>query len=57
MIRSALRAVDAIARIPNVGTCLPFKNFMSNTVLQGDMAVKYRAVKDERAEAEGASAK
>lgn len=57
MIRSALRAVDAITRIPNVDTCLSFKTLMNNTVLQGDLAAKYKAVKDERAEAEGTSAK
>lgn len=56
MIRSALRAVDAITRIPNVDTCPSFKNLMSNTVLQGDLATKYKVVKDERAEAEGTSA-
>jgi cullin-associated NEDD8-dissociated protein 1 len=56
MIRSALRAVDAITRMPNVDTCAPFKALMSNTVLQGSLAPKYRAVREERAEAEGATA-
>lgn len=56
MIRSALRAVDAITRVPNVDTCAPFKNLLNNTVLQGTLAPKYKAVREERAEAEGATA-
>lgn len=57
MIRSALRAVDAISRIPNVDACIPFKQLMQNVVLQEPLAKKFRAVRDERAEVEGAFSK
>ena len=54
MIRSALRAVDSISRIPNVDACVPFKQLMQNIVLQEPMAKKFGMVRNERAEAEGA---
>ena len=57
MIRSALRAVDAISRVPNVDACIPFKQLMQNVVLQEPMVKKFRNVRDERAEAEGAFTK
>ena len=57
MIRSALRAVDAISRIPNVDACVPFKQLMQCVVLQDPMASKFRTIRDERAEAEGAFSK
>lgn len=57
MIRSALRAVDAISRVSNVDACVPFKQLMQNVVLQDPMASKFRTVRDERAEAEGAFSK
>lgn len=57
MIRSALRAVDAISRIPNGDACIPFKQLMQGVVLQEPMARKFRNVRDERAEAEGAFTK
>ena len=53
MIRSCLRAIEAVSHIPNVNSCAPFKQFMSRTVLTGVMATKYAAIKEERAEAEG----
>lgn len=56
MIRSALRAVNAITRIPGVDTCPPFKLLMNNVILAGPpntLADKYNAVREERAEAEG----
>lgn len=53
MIRSALRAVDAITRIPGADTCPPFKLFMNNVILTGPLADRYKAVREERAEAEG----
>ncbi|EIE20950.1 TIP120-domain-containing protein [Coccomyxa subellipsoidea C-169] len=53
MLRSALRATDAITRIPGVETCPPFKLLMDNTVLTGTLADRYKAVREERAEAEG----
>ena len=57
MIRSALRAVDAISRILNVDACIPFKQLMQSGVLQEPLAKKFRAVRDERAEVEGAFTK
>ena len=53
MIRSCLRAIEAVNHIPKVNSCAPFKQFMSRTVLTGSIAAKYTAVKEERAEAEG----
>ncbi|DBB08467.1 hypothetical protein WJX82_000009 [Trebouxia sp. C0006] len=53
MVRSCLRAIEAVNRIPNVNSCAPFKQFMSRTVLTGAMATKYNMIKEERAEAEG----
>ncbi len=56
MIRSALRAVDAITRIPGVDTCPPYKLLMNSVILAGPpntLADKYNAVREERAEAEG----
>ena len=53
MLRSCLRAVEAVARIPNVETCVPFKVFMNNTVLSSNLSSKYAAIKQERAEADG----
>ena len=54
MIRSALRAVDSISRIPNVDARVPFKQLMQSVVLQEPMAKKFNLVRTERAEAEGA---
>jgi cullin-associated NEDD8-dissociated protein 1 len=56
MIRSCLRAVEAISRIPDAEKCVPFKAFMASVVLAEPMASKYAAIKDERAEAEGLDA-
>ena len=56
MLRSCLRALDACSRIPNVETSTGFKHLMDNVVLQPPIAPKYRAVKEERAEAEGRDA-
>jgi len=52
MLRSCLRAVDAVARIPSVDSNSSFSNFMKNVVQAGPMAAKYQAVKEERQEAE-----
>eukprot|EP00192_Tetraselmis_astigmatica_P000226 CAMPEP_0117662728 /NCGR_PEP_ID=MMETSP0804-20121206/8205_1 /TAXON_ID=1074897 /ORGANISM="Tetraselmis astigmatica, Strain CCMP880" /LENGTH=1235 /DNA_ID=CAMNT_0005469641 /DNA_START=95 /DNA_END=3802 /DNA_ORIENTATION=- len=57
MLRSCLRAIDALARIPNVESCTPFITFMTNVVQTGTLAAKYAAVKAERQEAEVNSAK
>lgn len=56
MLRSCLRAIEAIARIPNVDTCAPFTALMASTVLQGSLQPKYAAIKAERAEADGLDA-
>lgn len=53
MVRSCLRGIEAVNRIPNVNSCAQFKQFMSRTVLTGAMAAKYNMIKEERAEAEG----
>lgn len=53
MLRSCLRAVDALNRIPNASSCAPFQRFM-DTLVAGPLAQRYAAVKAERAEAEGA---
>lgn len=53
MIRSCLRAIEAVNHIPNVNSNAAFKQFMGRTVLTGTMAAKYAAIKEERAEAEG----
>ncbi len=54
MLRSCLRAIDALGRIPNAGTCAPFQRFMA-ALVSGPMAARYAGVKAERAEAEGAA--
>ncbi|KAK9803499.1 hypothetical protein WJX73_009717 [Symbiochloris irregularis] len=56
MLRSCLRAIEAVARIPNVDTCAPFTTLMTSTVLQGNLQPKYAAIKAERAEADGLDA-
>lgn len=53
MLRSCLRAVDACSRIPNVETCSIFKNFLDSVVTQPPILPKFKAVREERAEAEG----
>ena len=54
MLRSCLRAVDALNRIPNASSCAPFQRFM-DTLVAGPLAQRYASVKAERAEAEGAA--
>lgn len=56
MVRSCLRAVEAIARIPNAETSVSFNRFMNNTVLSGQLAKTYSTIKQERAEADGLDA-
>lgn len=53
MLRSCLRAVEALARLPGVEGCPPFQQFMRRTVLQGPLKDKYAAIERERAEQEG----
>lgn len=57
MLRSCLRSIDACTRIPNVETSAGFRQFMDRVVLVGPNASKFKAVQDERAEAEGRSTK
>lgn len=56
MVRSCLRAIEAISRIPASSSNASFKVFMDRTVCSGNMAAKYAAVREERAEAEGVEA-
>ncbi len=53
MIRSCLRAVDAVSRIHNIETNAAFKNLMTNTVSKGTLQSKLKTIREERAEAEG----
>ena len=53
MIRSCLRAVDAVSRIHNIETSASFKNLMTNTVSRGPLQEKLKIIREERAEAEG----
>lgn len=54
MLRSCLRAIDALNRMPNANSCAPFQCFM-DALVTGTLASRYAAVKAERAEAEGAA--
>lgn len=52
MLRSCLRAVEAVQNIPNSDACASFRSLIQNTVMKS-LAGKFEAVKRERAEAEG----
>lgn len=56
MLRSCLRAIDAISRIPDADSVAPFKSLLQNIVRGGLLAPKFAAVQQERIEAAGASA-
>ncbi len=56
MLRSCLRAVDALERLPGAEACAPFAAFLKRTVRAGALAQQYAAVQAERAEAEGGAA-
>eukprot|EP00195_Chlamydomonas_chlamydogama_P007020 CAMPEP_0202892974 /NCGR_PEP_ID=MMETSP1392-20130828/2632_1 /ASSEMBLY_ACC=CAM_ASM_000868 /TAXON_ID=225041 /ORGANISM="Chlamydomonas chlamydogama, Strain SAG 11-48b" /LENGTH=1235 /DNA_ID=CAMNT_0049577131 /DNA_START=157 /DNA_END=3864 /DNA_ORIENTATION=- len=56
MLRSCLRAVDAVNRIPAIDTCAPFQAFMKRTVMAGPLKDKFLQIERERAEAEGGDA-
>lgn len=47
LIRSTLRAIIAITKIPNVETNLKFEQFLKETVKIGDIGDKYRLLKVE----------
>ncbi len=53
MIRSCLRAVDAVSRIHNIETNAAFRAFMTNTVAKGALQTKLKAIQEERAEGRG----
>jgi cullin-associated NEDD8-dissociated protein 1 len=54
MLRSCLRAVDALHRLPGSEANQPFTAFLKRTVGgPGPLKEKYLAVQQERAEAEG----
>ena len=54
MLRSCLRAIEAISRIPGVDACGPWRAFMQKEVLgPAPMKARYEAVKQERQEADG----
>jgi len=47
MLRSALRAVDALSHMTDIESCHAFQAFMKKVVLVGDMQAKFNAVKSE----------
>lgn len=57
MLRSCLRAVDAIDRLPDAEKSAPWRSYMNNVVLGNPhMQARFKAIQDERVEAEGAAA-
>eukprot|EP00884_Botryococcus_braunii_P010434 jgi/Botrbrau1/19392/Bobra.0338s0022.1 len=52
MLRSCLRAVEAVQSIPNSEACASFRSLIQTVVLKS-LGAKFEAVKRERAEAEG----
>ncbi|KAI3438734.1 hypothetical protein D9Q98_001153 [Chlorella vulgaris] len=54
MLRSCLRAVDALAKLPSAQQVPLFKQFLDGVVLQAPLKDKYQAIRDERRELEGA---
>jgi cullin-associated NEDD8-dissociated protein 1 len=52
-LRSCLRAVDALARLPGAPGCAAFRAFVEGAVQAGGMRERYAAVREERREAEG----
>jgi len=55
LIRSTLRALVAITRIPNVESNVKFEEFLRQTVKTGELADKFAALKAEEQQHEGAS--
>eukprot|EP01116_Phalansterium_solitarium_P021844 TRINITY_DN6977_c0_g1_i1.p1 TRINITY_DN6977_c0_g1~~TRINITY_DN6977_c0_g1_i1.p1 ORF type:complete len:1273 (-),score=515.03 TRINITY_DN6977_c0_g1_i1:141-3881(-) len=55
LIRSALRAVYAITKIPGSEANMKFEEFLRQTVRSGDLAERFNAVKTELEKTEGAS--
>jgi len=54
LIRSSLRAIAAITRIPNVESNVKFEEFLKQTVKTGEVGEKFAAIKAEGERAEGA---
>lgn len=42
MIRSALRAIAAAAKIPNIESATKFDEFLRTTIVEGPLAAKYQ---------------
>jgi cullin-associated NEDD8-dissociated protein 1 len=53
LIRSALRAIYSITRIPNVETNHKFEEFLKQSIKTGEFAEKFAAIKAESEQAEG----
>lgn len=53
MLRSCLRAIDALAKLPNASQVAPFKQFMDSVVMGPALKDKYQAIREERRELEG----
>lgn len=53
MLRSCLRAVDTLARLPGSAGVVAFKQFLEGTVNAGPMKERYAAIVSERRQAEG----
>lgn len=54
MLRSCLRACEAVSRIPGVASCEVWRNFMAREVLAPPpMKLRYQQVREERQEADG----
>ena len=54
MLRSCLRAIEAVSRIPGVATCEAWRSFMQKEVMgPPPMRARYQPVKEERQEADG----
>lgn len=54
LLRSCLRAVDALANMPNAMSVPAFQGFMESVVGSGEIGERYASVKEERKEAEKA---
>lgn len=55
MLRSCLRAVDALAKMPNAQQVAPFKQFLDGVVMGPLLKDKYMAIREERRDLETTS--
>ena len=53
MLRSCLRAIDTLARLPGATGVVAYKQFMEGTVNAGPMKERYAAIVSERRQAQG----